>query len=135
MSFKNKGSKIISDKTKEYRINKKINKSKIRLGQKTRNALIYPEDLNCNELPYGYFDKNNLFNSHKKENLNNNVSEEDLYNKNDEEEFDNEEYFNNDDKKDLNKIELNKKIDKEENSSEDDEFNDSYFDPIPYIKK
>jgi len=114
MSSKNKDTNSTSDKTKEYRMNKKINKSKIRSGQKSKNCLIYPEeDFNINELPSGAFDKNNTLND------------------------------DNDDKKeDFNKIDSEKpedQKDKEKILLEDDEeyekFNESYFEPLPYVKK
>lgn len=115
MSSKNKDTNSTSDKTKEYRMNKKINKSKIRSGQKSKNALIYPEeDFNINELPSGAFDKNNTLN-------------------------------NNDKKEDFNQIDLEKQedlIDKEkihkillEEDEEYEEFNENYFEPLPYVKK
>ena len=110
MSSKNKDTKSTSDKTKEYRMNKKINKSKIRSGQKSKNALIYPEeDFNVNELPSGAFDKNNTLN---------------------------------DKKEDFNKIDLEKPedLDKEKIhkillEEEYEEFNENYFEPLPYVKK
>jgi len=102
-------SKNTSDKTKEYRMNKKINKSKIRLGQKCKNALIYPEEeFNFNELPSGAFDKNN---NDKKEDFN---------------KIDSEKPENQIDKEKIQKILL---------EEEDEEFSDNYFDPVPYVKK
>ena len=69
MASKVKDSSISSDKTKEYRMNKKINKSKIRSGQKSKNSLIYPEEeFNFNELPSGAFDKMNSQNKDIKDN-------------------------------------------------------------------
>jgi hypothetical protein len=120
MSSKNKDTNSTSDKTKEYRINKKINKSKIRSGQKSKNSLIYPEeDFNINELPSGAFDRNNT--------LNNNDKKED-FNK-----IDSEKPENEIDKEKIHKI--HKILMEEDEEYEYDDFNDNYFDPVPYIKK
>lgn len=112
MSSKNKDTKSTSDKTKEYRMNKKINKSKIRTGQKSKNALIYPEeDFNINELPSGAFDKNNTFDK-------NNDDKKENFNKIDSEKLEDQ----------IHKIHF-------EEDEENEEFDDNYFDPVPYVKK
>lgn len=115
MSSKKKDTNSTSDKTKEYRMNKKINKSKIRSGQKSKNALIYPEEyFNVNELPSGAFDKNNTLN---------NDNNKEVFNK-----IDLEKQEEQIDKEKIHKILL-------EEEEEYEEFNENYFEPLPYVKK
>jgi hypothetical protein len=98
-----------SDKTKEYRNNKKINKANIRSGQKKKNSLIYPEEeFNVNELPSGAFDK---INNTEKENIEN-------------------KYI---DKTELKENKIEKII--VEQDEEYEEFDENYFEPTPYVKK
>ena len=106
-----------SDKTKEYRINKKINKSKIRSGQKSKHSLIYPEEeFNFNELPSGAFDKNNSLNNNDKKEEFNKIESEKPENK-----VDNEK---------IQKILL-----EEDEEYEYEDINENYFEPVPYVKK
>ena len=100
------------DTTKEYRTLKKMNKSKIRSGQKSKNSFIYADEHfnNLNELPYGAFDKK--INDQKDDQK--------------DEQIHNQKHDQKDDQKDEH-------LDDE--NDEYEEFDPSYFEPIPYVKK
>ena len=133
---KNKSTILPLDKTKEYRMNKKINKSKIRSGQKSKNSLIYPEDNNFNELSSGDFDINT-----KSKNSNN------------DEDIDKNEDLDRSELKNLTDVVNNKMnfsdrplVDaetqkillndiQEEEEEEYEEFDPNYFEPVLFTKK
>ena len=99
-------------KNDEYRKNKKINKSKIRDGQRSKNFLLH-EDSILNTLPSGDFDKvknKESYENHSiKDTINNiNTIKDSIHNEDTEDNI----YTVND----------------------DDEFDDSYFEPIVYKK-
>lgn len=103
---------------KDYRRNKKINKSNIRNGQKNKLSL---QDFNDDfvssyQLSSGDFDKHKL--KEEFDDLSNEVSEKDL---------------------ELKETKLNEKdLEYEETKDEDDKeyekYDDGYFDPVPYKK-
>jgi len=108
---------------KDYRRNKKINKSNIRNGQKNKMSL---QDFNDDfvssyQLSSGDFDRHKL-KEELHDNLLNEVSEKDL------EEKDLEE-------KDLEKKDLEEKdLEFEEDDKDYEKYDDGYFEPVPYKK-
>jgi hypothetical protein len=132
---KNKSTILPLDKTKEYRMNKKINKSKIRSGQKSKSSLIYPEDNNFNELSSGDFDINiKSKNSNKDENLDENEDLDKSELKNLTDVVNNKMNFSDRSSVDTEtqKILLN---DVQEEEEEYEEFDPNYFEPVLFIKK
>ena len=95
-------------KNDEYRKNKKINKSKIRDGQNNKNFLLH-EDSILNTLPSGDFDKIKNKENYEDHNMKDTVDTVDT----------------------VDTIKDNVDI---INNDIDDEFDDSYFEPIVYKK-
>ena len=104
------------DKTRDFRMNKKFDKSQVRFARKKKHSSIYPEeDFNCNELPSGAFDK---VNHPKKEQI---QHEDEIKNPLSNEKVD--------------EVLQKNKTDIEEDEEEYEQVDESYFEQIPYVKK
>jgi hypothetical protein len=105
------------ERKRDFKLQKKQNQSQMRSAQRKKNSKIFPEDeFNVDELPSGAFDK--LNNQDKKPVLTSSIEDNTA----------SKEVLNNSSKADqINQF--------EEDQDEYEKFDDSYFEPVVYVKK